>query len=172
MYWKCNCHITEIKEIFKSVSNILKTNANIKDNFKYPIKQYIGAIEINESSSVGDQIKYYRQLMSIQQKDVAKLIDIDRYTMYQLENKEYKQLYDKKHLQDVISFLDIEDKIIWNNKYLEFIYKDKQEEIYEFRTKYGISRADLGRMMNVYEDTTWSGKQINLLFLGKVMTLL
>lgn len=98
-------------------------------------------MEINESSSVGDQIKYYRQLMSIQQKDVAKLIDIDRYTMYQLENKEYKQLYDKKHLQDVISFLDIEDKIIWNNKYLEFIYKDKQEEIYEFRTKYGISRA-------------------------------
>ena len=75
-------------------------------------------MEINESSSVGDQIKYYRQLMSIQQKDVAKLIDIDRYTMYQLENKEYKQLYDKKHLQDVISFLDIEDKIIWNNKYL------------------------------------------------------
>ena len=52
-------------------------------------------MEINESSSVGDQIKYYRQLMSIQQKDVAKLIDIDRYTMYQLENKEYKQLYDK-----------------------------------------------------------------------------
>ena len=88
-------------------------------------------MEINESSSVGDQIKYYRQLMSIQQKDVAKLIDIDRYTMYQLENKEYKQLYDKKHLQDVISFLDIEDKIIWNDKYLEFIYKDKQEEIYE-----------------------------------------
>ena len=110
-------------------------------------------MEINEASSVGDQIKYYRQLMSIQQKDVAKLIDIDRYTMYQLENKEYKQLYDKKHLQDVISFLDIEDKIIWNNKYLEFIYKDKQEEIYEFRTKYGISRANLGRMMNVYEDT-------------------
>ena len=88
-------------------------------------------MEINESSSVGDQIKYYRQLMSIQQKDVAKLIDIDRYTMYQLENKEYKQLYNKKHLQDVISFLDIEDKIIWNDKYLEFIYKDKQEEIYE-----------------------------------------
>lgn len=142
-----------MKEIFTSVSNILKTNANIIDTFKYPIKQYIDPIEINESSSVGDQIKYYRQLMGIQQKDVAKIIDIDRYTMYQLENKEYKQLYDKKHLKDVISFLDIEDKIIWNDKYLEFIYKDKQEEIYEFRMKYGISRVDLGRMMNVYEDT-------------------
>ena len=139
-----------MKEIFTSVSNILKTNANIIDTFKYPIKQYIDPIEINESSSVGEQIKYYRQLMGIQQKDVAKIIDIDRYTMYQLENKEYKQLYDKKHLKDVISFLDIEDKIIWNDKYLEFIYKDKQEEIYEFRMKYGISRVDLGRKMNFY----------------------
>ncbi len=111
-----------MEEIFTSVSNILKTNANIIDTFKYPIKQYIDPIEINESSSVGDQIKYYRQQMGIQQKDV-------------------------------ISFLDIEDKIIWNDKYLEFIYKDKQEEIYEFRMKYGISRVDLGRMMNVYEGT-------------------
>lgn len=101
-----------MKEIFTSVSNILKTNANIKDNYKYPIKQYIDPIEINESSSIGDQIKYYRQLRGIQQKDVAKLIDINRYTMYQLENKEYKQLYDKKNLQDVISFLDIEDTIM------------------------------------------------------------
>ena len=84
-----------MKEIFTSVSNILKTNANIIDTFKYPIKQYIEPIEINESSSVGEQIKYYRQQMGIQQKDVAKIIDIDRYTMYQLENKEYKQLYTK-----------------------------------------------------------------------------
>ena len=50
--------------------------------------------------------------------------------MYQLENKEYKQLYNKKHLQDVISFLDILDKMVWNDKYLEFIYKDMQNEIW------------------------------------------
>ena len=30
-----------------------------------PIKQYIDPVEINESSSVGEQIKYYRQLMGI-----------------------------------------------------------------------------------------------------------
>ncbi len=54
-----------MKETFTSVSNILKTNAYIKDNFKYPIKQYIDPVEINESSSVGEQIKYYRQLMGI-----------------------------------------------------------------------------------------------------------
>ena len=105
-------------------------------------------MEINESSSVGDQIKYYRQLMSIQQKDVAKLIDIDRYTMYQLENKEYKQLYDKKHLQDVISFLDIEDKIVMNDDYIAFLLDNPIQTILDFRKKNNLKRIDLAKMLD------------------------
>ena len=56
--------------------------------------------------------------------------------MHQIENYECKQIENPKYMQKIIDFLDIKDKINWNDKYLEFVYLNKQEELKEFRTKY------------------------------------
>lgn len=135
-----------MKSVFTSVSNILKKNANINDTFNYSIKQYINPIDINNSSSIGEQIKHYRQLKGIQQKDVAKLLNIDRYTMYQIENKKYMQIYDSNHIKKIIEYLDIKDKIIWNDPYLEFIINDYNYKIKEFRIKYNLTQQELAEL--------------------------
>ena len=128
---------------------MLKNLKNFNSEYNLYIKDYIPVIDINENSSVGEQIKHYRQLKGIQQKDIAKYINIDRYTMHQIENYEYKQLSNIKYIKEVLNYLDISDKIIWNDKYLEFICLNKQPEIKEFRMKYNISLQDLSTMLNV-----------------------
>lgn len=69
--------------------------------------------------------------------------------MHQIENYEYKQIENPKYMQKIIDFLDIKDKINWNDKYLEFVYLNKQEEIKEFRPKYNISLFDFSNMLKV-----------------------
>lgn len=48
---------------------------------------------IDENSSFGEQIKYHRKLLRIEQQDLADKLNLDRYTLYCIENKMYKQLY-------------------------------------------------------------------------------
>lgn len=142
MYSKCDCHITALENAFDRIKNLLINLNVINRKYCFYIKNEINAIDINEFSTIGQQIKHYRQLRGIQQKDIAKYINIDRYTMHQIENYEYKQIENPKYMQKIIDFLDIKDKINWNDKYLEFVYLNKQEEIKEFRTKYNISLFD------------------------------
>lgn len=132
---------------------MLKNLKNFNSEYNLYIKDYLPVIDINENSSVGEQIKHYRQLKGIQQKDIAKYINIDRYTMHQIENYEYKQLSNIKYIKEVLNYLDISDKIIWNDKYLEFICLNKQPEIKEFRMKYNISLIDFSNMLKVTQNT-------------------
>lgn len=136
-----------MEEVFSTTNKLLKDYANIQDSFSYYIKDYIEPIEININSSVGEQIKYYRQLKGIQQKDVANYVEIDRYTMYQIENYDYAQIYYPQHIRKIIDFLDIEDKIIWNDKYLEFIINKQNYKIKEFRIKYNLTQKELANLM-------------------------
>ena len=151
MCWKCNTHIKEIKDAFENTFNNLKNI--IKLEYSFEVKDYIEPIEINDNSSVGDQIKHYRQLKGVQQKDVAKHIDIDRYTMYQIENKDYKQIYYPETIRKIIDYLEIEDKIIWNDPYLKFIVYDEYEKIKEFRLKADIPQKDFANLLDVEAST-------------------
>lgn len=45
--------------------------------------------------------------------------------MHQIENYEHKQLSNIKYIKEVLNYLDISDKIIWNDKYEEFICLNK-----------------------------------------------
>lgn len=151
MHSKCNTHIKEIKDAFENTFNNLKNI--IKLEYSFEVKDYIEPIEINHNSSVGDQIKHYRQLKGVQQKDVAKHIDIDRYTMYQIENKDYKQIYYPETIRKIIDYLEIEDKIIWNDPYLKFIVYDEYEKIKEFRLKADIPQKDFANLLDVEAST-------------------
>ena len=155
-----------MEEVFSNTNKILKDYANIQDSFSYYIKDYINPIEINQNSTVGEQIKYYRQLIGIQQKDVANYVEIDRYTMYQIENYDYAQIYYPEHIRKIIEFLEIEDKIIWNDKYLEFIINKQNYKIKEFRIKYNLTQRELADLMGKNIATTtirnWENGKCNM----------
>lgn len=112
MYSKCDCHITAFENAFDNVKKILKNLNVIKKKYKFYIKNDMPAIPIDENSTVGQQIKHYRQIKGIHQKDIAKYVNIDRYTMHQIENYEYKQIKNPKYVQKIIDFLDIKIKLI------------------------------------------------------------
>lgn len=142
---KCNTHITDINNLFTKTFDIIKSITNLK--YEFEIKEDLNPIPINEMSSIGEQIKHYRQVKGIYQKDIADLIDIDRYTMYKIENSEYKQIYYPDIFKKIIKYLDIEDKLIWNDKYLEFIYKEQQYKIKEYRIKRRLTQNQFCELM-------------------------
>lgn len=152
MCGKCNNHITETINAFENVSKLLD-RTSIQKTYEYEIPEIITPISINETSTIGEQIKYYRQIKGIYQKDIAKLLNIERYTMYHLENNSYKQIYLPEVIRKVINYLEIEDKIIWNDKYVEFIIKDRQHEIRDFRIQNNLTLKEFSNLMKISEST-------------------
>lgn len=137
-------------------------NQNLQ--YDYNIKSDLNPIEINENSSFGAQLKHYRQAKGIHQKDIAKYVDIDRYGMYCMENKEYKQIFDPNNLKKIIDFLDINDKLVWNDKYIDFVLNQKYYLIDEFIKMYDLKLYEFCELMDGIALTTarnWiTGKSI------------
>lgn len=73
--------------------------------------------------------------------------------MYQIENKDYKQIYYPETIRKIIDYLDIKDKIIWNDPYLKFIVYDEYEKIKEFRLKADIPQKDFANLLHVEAST-------------------
>lgn len=66
MYSKCDCHITALENAFDRIKNLLINLNVINRKYCFYIKNEINAININEFSTIGQQIKHYRQLRGIQ----------------------------------------------------------------------------------------------------------
>lgn len=122
---------------------------------KYEIKVEKPVIlePIDENSSFGEQIKYHRKLLRIEQQDLADKLNVDRYTLYCIENKMYKQLYFPDTILKVLDELNIKDKIIWNDDYIEFVLNGGGNRIRNYRKKENISRYELAMKLNVHYGT-------------------
>ena len=103
--------------------------------------------EINENSSLGEQIKYYRRLKNIKQTDLCLKLGCDRGVLDHLENRNMK-LININLVKDIIKELDIEDKIIMNDDYISFIFNNPSKAIMDFRKKNNLKRIDLSKTMN------------------------
>lgn len=129
-----------ISKLFDKLKDKLETEITLKNHSKWKIPQ------IDENSTLGEQIKYYRRLANIKQTDLCLKLGCDRGVLDHLENRELK-LVNIKLIKDIIKELNIEDKIIINDDYISFIFDNPSKAIIDFRKKNNLKRSDLSKMM-------------------------
>lgn len=114
--------------------------------------------KISATSTLGEQIKHYRRLAGIKQKDLALKLGYDRGVIDNLENDEVK-LVNVNLLKDVIRELGIEDKININDEYIAFILNEPDKQLLAFRKKNNLTRIDLSKMMGTVNLLLKSGRE-------------
>ena len=133
----------EISRLFYKLRDTLPDTITLKTHKVREIKP------INENSTLGEQIRYYRQLANIEQRTLAKKLKCDRGVIFNLENKEMK-LVNIEFLKRVIKELKIEDKLIINDDYIAFLLNNPSKTIIDFRKKNNLKRVDLAKMVNIH----------------------
>ncbi len=132
---------TAISKLFDKLKDKLDTEITLKTHAKWKIPQ------IDKNSTIGQQIKYYRRLANIKQTDLCLKLGCDRGVLDHLENRELK-LVNIKLIKDIIKELDIEDKIIINDDYIDFLLDNPSRVILDFRKKNNLKRIDLAKMLD------------------------
>jgi len=160
VYRECNVNATEYKELiehlFEKISKYSQLTHEILPVYMSNIKP------INKTSSIGEQIKYYRETGHILQEELGQTIGMTRYSIMHLENDDIK-LLDINVLKKVIKALNIEDKIKINDDYINFILDNPIEKIKQYRKKEKITMLELSRKLKVAYTTVknWeNGKTI------------
>jgi len=103
---------------------------------------------IDKNSSIGEQIKHFRRLANIKHSDLEIKLGIDRGALSRLENNEQK-LIDIKFIKRVIDELDIADKLIMNDDYINFLLNNPKDEIRAMRNKLGVTRPVFAKMIDM-----------------------
>ncbi len=131
-----------ISKLFDKLKDKLDTEIIIHTSPTWKIPR------INEHSTLGEQIKYYRRLANIKQTDLCLKLGCDRGVLDHLENRDMK-LININLIKDIIKELNIEDKIIINDDYISFIFDNPSKAIIDFRKKNNLKRSDLSKMMKI-----------------------
>ena len=134
-----NC--ASISKLFDKLKDKLDVSITLKTHAKWKIPQ------INENSTLGEQIKYYRRLANIRQTDLCLKFGCDRGVLNRLKNKELK-LVNVKLIKDIIKELDIADKIVINDDYIAFLLDNPSQTILDFRKEHNLKQIDLSKMLD------------------------
>lgn len=132
----------DISKLFYNLRKELDTEIKIhtKPNWKIP--------QINENSSLGEQIKYYRRLAKIKQSDLCNKLNCDRGVLDVLENREMK-LVNINFIKKVLRELNIEDKISINDEYIAFLLDNPSKKIIELRKSFNLTRNAFAELIGV-----------------------
>lgn len=128
--------------------------------FAIPVSSIIRLPMVN-NASVGSQIKYYRELKGITQEELGKAVGISKYTIRRIENQEML-LVNLPLLDKLVAYLEIKDKINYEDDYLRFIKNNPVSQIKAYRKKKNITMYQLSIILNTSYGTVkrWeSGKQ-------------
>lgn len=129
-----------ISKLFDKLKDKLETEITLKTHAKWKIPQ------INDNSTIGEQIKYYRRLANVRQLDLCHKLGCDRGVLDILENRDIN-LVNVKLIKNVIKELKIEDKINFNDDYIAFMFNNPSQKIIDFRNKNNITRNELSKMI-------------------------
>lgn len=102
---------------------------------------------IDESSSIGEQIKYYRCMAGLRQDELANKIGFERGMISKYENKEIK-LLNVKAFKAIMQELDIEDKMIVHDDYISFMFNNPIQQLLDFKIKNNIESTDLSKLID------------------------
>lgn len=126
--------------MFYELKDALPYEVIIKTHAKWKVPT------IDKNSSLGEQIKYYRRLANIKQKDLSLKLGYTRQALHHIENMEMK-LLDINLIKDVIKELDIEDKININDDYIIFLLDNPHQTIIFLRKKLKLTRPKFAEML-------------------------
>ena len=121
-------------------------------------------LEIDDASSFGKQINYFRKLKNIRAKDMAKALNIGYSTILRIENDNFNRKLNHQSiiiLNKIIDYMDIRDKLNFsNNDYLDFILNKQPSIIVELKEK--IGRIKLAKELKVSADsvTRWINNEV------------
>lgn len=111
--------------------------------------------EINDETSIGKQIKYFRKINNIRITDMAEELEIGYNTIVRLEEQSDNRNLNHKSIQiinKIIDYLDIRDKLNFsNNEYLDFILNKQSSAIKELKDK--IGRMEIANELNINPDS-------------------
>lgn len=146
MYRKCNTHLLEtcvlIGELFSKLKHVINAKVTLETHAKWNLPQ------IDNNSTIGVQIKYYRRLANIKQTDLSLKLGYTRQALNHIENAEMK-LVNINLLKDVIKELKIEEKININDEYILFLLNNPSKKVIELRNKLNISRFEFAKLIGV-----------------------
>ncbi|MCI9434896.1 MAG: helix-turn-helix domain-containing protein [Bacilli bacterium] len=131
-----------INELFYRLRHTIKTEISIKTNTRRKLKP------INENSTIGEQIKYYRMQQDIKQTDLGLKLGFSESTIKNLENNELK-LVDINLIKKVLKELNIEDKILINDEYIKFLLNNPCKQIKNIRGTLNMSRQEFANVLDV-----------------------
>lgn len=111
--------------------------------------------EINDETTIGKQIKYFRKINNTRITDMAVELGIGYNTIVRLEEQSDNRNLNHKSIQiinKIINYLDIRDKLNFsNNEYLDFILNKQSSAIKELKDK--IGRMEIANKLNVTPDS-------------------
>lgn len=158
---KCYSVLTDTKDVQVAIKGTFTRIFGEKGSrFAIPVSDIIRLPMVN-NAFLGSQIKYYRELKGITQEELGKAVGISKYTIRRIENQEML-LVNLPLLDKLITYLDIADKITYEDDYLRFIKNNPVSQIKAYRKKKNITMYQLSEILNTSYSTVkkWeSGKQ-------------
>lgn len=111
--------------------------------------------EINDETSIGKQIQYFRKINNIRITNMATELGIGYNTIVRLEEQSDNRNLNHKSIQiinKIIDYLDIRDKLNFNNnEYLDFILNKQSLTIKKLKDK--IVRMEIACELNINRDS-------------------
>lgn len=111
--------------------------------------------EINDETSIGKQVKYFRKINNIRITNMATELGIGYNTSVRLEEQSDNRNLNHKSIQiinKIIDCLEIRDKLNFNNNdYLDFILNKQSLTIKKLKDK--IVRMEIASELNINPDS-------------------
>ena len=111
--------------------------------------------EINDETSIGKQIQYFRKINNIRITNMATELGIGYNTIVRLEEQSDNRNLNHKSIQiinKIIDYLNIRDNLNFsNNECLDFILNKQSSAIKEL--KYKIKRMKIANELNINHDS-------------------
>ena len=130
--------IEKIKSVFEYLKKVCKT--------EYRIEKPVGILD--DDADIYDVIKYYRVKKGYSVEELAKMVNLSRYTIMVIENK--KEYYCIKTLRKIFRVLDIEEVVVAKmDTYLRFIYMGGQATVKDMRKRLGMTQSEFAESLGV-----------------------
>ncbi len=102
--------------------------------------------------TLGGQIKYYRCLKGMTQEELGKEVGMTKWGIRHVENDEMR-LVNLPLLDKLVACLEIENKINYEDNYIEFIKNNPADKIRSYRIKKNITMYQLSELLNTAYST-------------------
>ena len=113
---------------------------------EYVIEKPVGMLE--DDADIYDAIKYYRIKRGYTIEELAKMVNVSRYTVMAIENR--KKYYCVKTLRKIFRVLDIEEEVITKmDAYLRFLYMRGQATVKDIRKRLEMTQSKFAEELGV-----------------------